>query len=137
MAPIINYYLWKDSTQIYCLKTAQIQTSWLMTNQLIRNRSGFYTVCKKIFLLSYTASTGNPSCSQMPECIDNMICCDNRKCRTWFHRKCLNIDSQRNEWQCPSCEIQNDWILIWIRVWTNYVSNSQTTVASLLIRNGK
>ena len=44
----------------------------------------------------------------MPDCIDNMICCDYRKCRTWFHRKCLNIDSQRNEWQCPSCEIQND-----------------------------
>ena len=35
------------------LKTAQIQTSWPLTKQLIRISSGFYTVCKKIFLLEY------------------------------------------------------------------------------------
>ena len=53
------------------LKTAQIQTSWLIKKQLIRIRSGFYTVCQKIFLLSYTASNGNPSCSQLL----NDACC--------------------------------------------------------------
>ena len=47
------------------------------------------------------------SCN-MPECIDNMICCDNRKCKTWFHRKCLTLDSEAYEWQCPSCQQQND-----------------------------
>ena len=41
------------SSEISCLKTAQIQTSWLLTKQLIRISSGFYTVCKKIFLLEY------------------------------------------------------------------------------------
>ena len=47
------------------------------------------------------------SCN-MPECIDNMICCDNMKCKTWFHRKCLTLDSEANEWQCPSCQQYNE-----------------------------
>ena len=36
---------------------------------------------------------------KMPECIDNMICCENRKCKTWFRSKCLDLDSVANEWQ--------------------------------------
>ena len=42
---VLNRYL--------VLKTEQNQTSWLLTNQLIRIRSGFDTICKKIFLLEY------------------------------------------------------------------------------------
>ena len=44
---------------------------------------------------------------KMPECIDNIT--ENRKCKTWFHGKCLDLDSVENEWQCPSCEHQNQW----------------------------
>ena len=44
---------------------------------------------------------------RMPECIDDMIYCDNRKCKTWFHRKCVGLGSTANEWRCPSCEQQH------------------------------
>lgn len=40
---------------------------------------------------------------KMPEFIDNMICCDNRKCKTWFHRKCVGLNASVSEWRCPSC----------------------------------
>ena len=49
---------------------------------------------------------------KMSECIDNMICCKNRRCKTWFHRKCLDLDSVANEWQCPSCESVSNGIFI-------------------------
>ena len=45
---------------------------------------------------------------KMPQCIDNLICCDNRKCRTWYHRICLGLNSVVNEWQCPSFEQKHD-----------------------------
>ena len=41
------------------LKTAQIQTSWLLTKQLIRVSSGFYTVCKKYFYWNITEQCPN------------------------------------------------------------------------------
>ena len=45
---------------------------------------------------------------RMPECIDDMIYCDNRKCKTWFHRKCVpGLGSTANEWRCPTCEQQH------------------------------
>ena len=44
---------------------------------------------------------------KMPECIDNMVACENRKCRTWFHRKCLKLDSGIQAWKCPSCNHDN------------------------------
>ena len=44
---------------------------------------------------------------KMPECIDNMVACENRKCRTWFHRKCLKLDSGIQMWKCPSCNHDN------------------------------
>ena len=44
---------------------------------------------------------------KMPECIDNMVACENRKCRTWFHRKCLKLDSGIQVWKCPSCNHDN------------------------------
>lgn len=40
---------------------------------------------------------------KMPEFIDNMICCENRKCKTWFHRKCVGLKASVSEWRCPSC----------------------------------
>ena len=44
---------------------------------------------------------------RMPECIDDMIYCDNLKCKTCFHRKCVGLGSTANEWRCPSCEQQH------------------------------
>lgn len=45
---------------------------------------------------------------KMPEFIDNMVCCENRKCKTWFHRNCLGISSRLEaEWQCVSCGLTN------------------------------
>lgn len=44
---------------------------------------------------------------KMPECIDNMIACDNRRCKTWFHKVCLGLNTAAKSWQCPSCEHKN------------------------------
>ena len=46
-------------------------------------------------------------CCKMPECVDNMIYCGNRKCKTWFHKICLKLESVDSEWQCPSCKQLN------------------------------
>ena len=84
---------------IQCLESGNMTP---FPKEAVRGRCKLDSVTCKVFKIPIWCIC------KMPECIDNMICCDNRKCRTWFHRKCLNIDSQRNEWQCPSCEIQND-----------------------------
>ena len=84
---------------IQCLESGNMTP---FPKEAVRGRCNLDSVTCKVFKILIWCIC------KMPECIDNMICCDNRKCRTWFHRKCLNIDSQRNEWQCPSCEIQND-----------------------------
>ena len=84
---------------IHCLESGNMTP---FPKEKVRGRCKLDSITCKVFKIPIWCIC------KMPECIDNMICCDNRKCRTWFHRKCLNIDSQRNEWQCPSCEIQND-----------------------------
>jgi hypothetical protein len=46
---------------------------------------------------------------EMPEFVDNMIQCDNRKCRKWFHQKCVGVKHKPKSlekqfpWECFYC----------------------------------
>ena len=45
---------------------------------------------------------------KMPEFIDDMIGCDNKHCRKWFHKKCIfnsttSCNNSNDNWLCSSC----------------------------------
>ena len=40
----------------------------------------------------------------LPECVDNMRGCENKKCRKWFHNLCLGLEEKDKKWACPKCK---------------------------------
>jgi Ulp1 family protease len=49
---------------------------------------------------------------RMPEFIDNMISCNNKKCKTWFHQSCIGLNNGKKsiknwKWQCLICNKVN------------------------------
>ena len=84
---------------IQCLENGQMS---LFPNESEQGRRKLNSYTCKIVKISVWCFC------KLPECIDNMICCDNRKCSTWYHRICLGFNSVFNEWQCPSCEQKHD-----------------------------
>ena len=58
-------------------------------------------------------STFNPKCfkiavwchCKLPEFVDNMVSCESRKCKKWYHKKCIGLShsTEYTTWQCVSC----------------------------------
>ena len=49
---------------------------------------------------------------RMPEFIDNMISCNNKKCKTWFHQRCIGLNNRKKsiknwKWKCLNCNKVN------------------------------
>ena len=41
---------------------------------------------------------------KLPEFVDDMVCCEGRKCKQWFHKKCIGLNkSLGTTWQYVSC----------------------------------
>lgn len=46
----------------------------------------------------------------MPDFVDDMVGCENRKCRKWYHLRCVGVNKgQVSSWVCEKCEKEHSF----------------------------